>query len=82
MAVDVGHNTYSFGRYFECRQQAVLMSGFLGSAAAKSNNRSICSMSLALQKEQDPGRDLETGKRHQFLYDSKMLQLFQTLITA
>ena len=31
VAVDVGNNTYSFGRYFECRQQAVLMSGYLGS---------------------------------------------------
>lgn len=29
--VDVGNNTYSFGRYFECREQAVLMSGYLGS---------------------------------------------------
>ena len=29
--VDVGNNTYSFGRYFECRRQAVLMSGYLGS---------------------------------------------------
>ena len=25
--VDVGNNTYSFGRYFECEQQSVLMSG-------------------------------------------------------
>ncbi len=31
IAVDVGNNTYSFGRYFECDQQAVLMSGYLGS---------------------------------------------------
>jgi len=31
LSVDVGNNTYSFGRYFECRQQAVLMSGYLGS---------------------------------------------------
>ncbi len=31
IAVDVGNNTYSFGRYFEPRQQAVLMSGYLGS---------------------------------------------------
>ena len=29
--VDVGNNTYSFGRYFECSRQAVLMSGYLGS---------------------------------------------------
>ncbi len=29
--VDVGNNTYSFGRYFECTEQAVLMSGYLGS---------------------------------------------------
>jgi len=29
--VDVGNNTYSFGRYFECEQQTVLMSGYLGS---------------------------------------------------
>jgi thiamine pyrophosphate-dependent acetolactate synthase large subunit-like protein len=31
LAVDVGNNTYSFGRYFECQHQAVLMSGYLGS---------------------------------------------------
>jgi thiamine pyrophosphate-dependent acetolactate synthase large subunit-like protein/nitrite reductase/ring-hydroxylating ferredoxin subunit len=31
IAVDVGNNTYSFGRYFECRDQDVLMSGYLGS---------------------------------------------------
>jgi thiamine pyrophosphate-dependent acetolactate synthase large subunit-like protein/nitrite reductase/ring-hydroxylating ferredoxin subunit/CDGSH-type Zn-finger protein len=31
IAVDVGSNTYSFGRYFECRRQRVLMSGYLGS---------------------------------------------------
>lgn len=31
IAVDVGNNTYSFGRYFECEHQTVLMSGYLGS---------------------------------------------------
>ena len=31
LSVDVGNNTYSFGRYFECQSQAVLMSGYLGS---------------------------------------------------
>lgn len=31
IAVDVGNNTYSFGRYFECSGQDVLMSGYLGS---------------------------------------------------
>ena len=31
ICVDVGNNTYSFGRYFECERQAVLMSGYLGS---------------------------------------------------
>ncbi len=31
IAVDVGNNTYSFGRYFECAEQTVLMSGYLGS---------------------------------------------------
>ncbi len=32
LAVDVGNNTYSFGRYFESKQgQDVLMSGYLGS---------------------------------------------------
>jgi len=31
IAVDVGNNTYSFGRYFECRSQSILMSGYLGS---------------------------------------------------
>jgi thiamine pyrophosphate-dependent acetolactate synthase large subunit-like protein len=29
--VDVGNNTYSFGRYFECKNQTILMSGYLGS---------------------------------------------------
>jgi len=31
LAVDVGNNAYSFGRYFECRRQSILMSGYLGS---------------------------------------------------
>lgn len=31
IAVDVGNNTYSFGRYFEPHGQRVLMSGYLGS---------------------------------------------------
>jgi thiamine pyrophosphate-dependent acetolactate synthase large subunit-like protein len=31
IAVDVGNNTYSFGRYFESAGQRVLMSGYLGS---------------------------------------------------
>jgi len=31
MAVDVGNNAYSFGRYFEPSGQAVLLSGYLGS---------------------------------------------------
>ncbi len=31
ISVDVGNNTYSFGRYFECARQSVLMSGYLGS---------------------------------------------------
>ncbi len=31
MPVDVGNNTYSFGRYFEPCGQSVLMSGYLGS---------------------------------------------------
>jgi thiamine pyrophosphate-dependent acetolactate synthase large subunit-like protein len=31
IAVDVGNNTYSFGRYFECACQSILMSGYLGS---------------------------------------------------
>ncbi len=31
IAVDVGNNTYSFGRYFEPKAQAILMSGYLGS---------------------------------------------------
>ncbi len=31
LAIDVGNNAYSFGRYFECQRQAVLMSGYLGS---------------------------------------------------
>ncbi len=31
ICVDVGNNTYSFGRYFEAAEQDVLMSGYLGS---------------------------------------------------
>ncbi|MBX2797053.1 MAG: Rieske 2Fe-2S domain-containing protein [Myxococcales bacterium] len=31
VCVDVGNNTYSFGRYFEVAGQTVLMSGYLGS---------------------------------------------------
>ncbi|MEM1134914.1 MAG: thiamine pyrophosphate-dependent enzyme [Bacteroidota bacterium] len=31
MCVDVGNNAYSFGRYFETKQQTFLMSGYLGS---------------------------------------------------
>jgi len=31
IAADVGNNTYSFGRYFEPKNQRVLMSGYLGS---------------------------------------------------
>ncbi|MEM7297373.1 MAG: thiamine pyrophosphate-binding protein [Bacteroidota bacterium] len=31
IAVDVGNNTYSFGRYFECKNQSIVMSGYLGS---------------------------------------------------
>ena len=31
IAVDVGNNAYSFGRYFEPQGQSVLMSGYLGS---------------------------------------------------
>ena len=31
ICVDVGNNTYSFGRFFECINQSVLMSGYLGS---------------------------------------------------
>ena len=31
IAVDVGNHAYSFGRYFECTRQTVLMSGYLGS---------------------------------------------------
>ncbi len=31
LAVDVGNHAYSFGRYFECHKQSVLLSGYLGS---------------------------------------------------
>jgi thiamine pyrophosphate-dependent acetolactate synthase large subunit-like protein/nitrite reductase/ring-hydroxylating ferredoxin subunit len=31
ICVDVGNNTYSFGRFFECKNQSILMSGYLGS---------------------------------------------------
>ncbi len=55
IAVDVGNNTYSFGRYFESKQQRILMSGYLGSigfafpaamgAWAANSGRSIISVS-------------------------------------
>ena len=56
IAVDVGNNTYSFGRYFESKNQAVLMSGYLGSIgfalpaamgawAAEGDNRPVWSVS-------------------------------------
>ena len=56
IAVDVGNNTYSFGRYFECRNQSLLMSGYLGSIgfalpaamgawAAVKNSRPVWSVS-------------------------------------
>jgi len=31
ISLDVGNNTYSFGRYFECKKQRVILSGYLGS---------------------------------------------------
>ena len=31
LCVDVGNNAYSLGRYFECRKQSFIMSGYLGS---------------------------------------------------
>ncbi|RLD84312.1 MAG: hypothetical protein DRJ07_05150, partial [Bacteroidetes bacterium] len=31
IALDVGNNTYSFGRYFESKSQRVILSGYLGS---------------------------------------------------
>ena len=31
ITVDVGNQAYSFGRYFECHGQSILMSGYLGS---------------------------------------------------
>ena len=31
ISVDVGNHAYSFGRYFECDAQSILMSGYLGS---------------------------------------------------
>jgi len=31
VTVDVGNQAYSFGRYFECHNQSILMSGYLGS---------------------------------------------------
>jgi thiamine pyrophosphate-dependent acetolactate synthase large subunit-like protein/nitrite reductase/ring-hydroxylating ferredoxin subunit len=58
IAVDVGNNAYSFGRYFETRRgQSVLMSGYLGSigfafpaamgawAATKKTGRKVMSVS-------------------------------------
>ena len=56
IAVDVGNNTYSFGRYFEPKRQSILMSGYLGSIgfalpaamgawAAEGNERPIWSVS-------------------------------------
>jgi pyruvate oxidase len=31
ISLDVGNNTYSFGRFFECKNQRVILSGYLGS---------------------------------------------------
>ena len=31
ISIDVGSNAYSFGRYFECKHQKVILSGYLGS---------------------------------------------------
>jgi thiamine pyrophosphate-dependent acetolactate synthase large subunit-like protein/nitrite reductase/ring-hydroxylating ferredoxin subunit len=56
ICVDVGNNTYSFGRFFECKNQSVLMSGYLGSIgfafpaalgawAAQGDRRKIVSVS-------------------------------------
>ena len=56
ICVDVGNNTYSFGRYFEVDEQDVLMSGYLGSIgfgfpaamgawAAVGDNRKVVSVS-------------------------------------
>ncbi len=55
IAVDVGNHAYSFGRYFECARQSVLMSGYLGSIgfgypaamgawAAVGDTRPICAV--------------------------------------
>jgi thiamine pyrophosphate-dependent acetolactate synthase large subunit-like protein/nitrite reductase/ring-hydroxylating ferredoxin subunit len=55
IAVDVGNNAYSFGRYFECRRQSILMSGYLGSIgfgfpaamgawAATGGERAVCAV--------------------------------------
>ena len=55
IAVDVGNHAYSFGRYFECSRQAILMSGYLGSIgfgypaamgawAATGGSRKICAV--------------------------------------
>jgi thiamine pyrophosphate-dependent acetolactate synthase large subunit-like protein/nitrite reductase/ring-hydroxylating ferredoxin subunit len=56
IAVDVGNNTYSFGRYFEAKNQSIIMSGYLGSIgfalpaamgawAAQGNERPVWSVS-------------------------------------
>ncbi|MGH2900635.1 MAG: thiamine pyrophosphate-binding protein, partial [Solirubrobacteraceae bacterium] len=55
IAVDVGNHAYSFGRYFECSGQSVLMSGYLGSIgfgypaaigawAATRGERAVCAV--------------------------------------
>jgi pyruvate oxidase len=55
IAVDVGNHAYSFGRYFECARQAILMSGYLGSIgfgypaaigawAATDGTRKVCAV--------------------------------------
>ncbi|MCK5077188.1 MAG: thiamine pyrophosphate-binding protein, partial [Calditrichia bacterium] len=31
ISLDVGNNTYSFGRYFECKKHRIILSGYLGS---------------------------------------------------
>ena len=55
IAVDVGNNTYSFGRFFECRgRQDVLMSGYLGSIGF--GLPAAIGASVAVRREGSAGR--------------------------
>lgn len=64
IAVDVGNNTYSFGRFFECRgRQDVLMSGYLGSIGFALPAALGASVAVARQHSHLGGHPRAPGRR-------------------